>query len=103
MKNYLPTEERKQMFKYPSLYDHRCSYRREQHFFKFDNGYGASVIKETNGKSYELAVIQHGDWGWDVVYNTGLTNDIYRFKSVNEINDLLDQIKELEVLENETN
>lgn len=103
MKNYLPTTERKQMFKYPSIYDPGCSYKREQHFFKFKNGYGASVIKESARDLYELAVITYGDWGWDVAYNTNITKDTERFKTIEEINDLLDQVKNLGGTEDGTN
>ncbi len=42
-----------------------------QALHQFDNGYGASVIKNrlTMGQGYELAMIQWmGDYDWDFVY-----------------------------------
>lgn len=68
-----------------------------QYEFKFDNGYGASVIRNAysyggdEGK-FELAVIgQDGD----LTYDTPITDDVEGWLSVDDVNALLDQIAAL--------
>lgn len=55
----------------------------EAHYiFKFDNGYGASVVKSTysyggNRDLWELAVIEFVDGDkWEITYDTSITNDV---------------------------
>lgn len=65
--------------------------------FKFDNGYGASVIKHDysyGGKSdlFELAVL---DSAKKIIYNTDITDDVIGWLTNEDVLDLLEQIKNL--------
>jgi hypothetical protein len=64
---------------------------------KFDNGYGASVVKgpHTYGGNeglYELAVIDAND---QVTYDTPVTNDVEGYLTEEDITKLLEQIQNL--------
>lgn len=76
-----------------------------QYVFAFDNGYGASVIK--NAVSYgfakdlwELAVLkitkdESGQYDWKVCYDTPITNDVVGWLTDYGVRKLLRKIKEL--------
>jgi hypothetical protein len=69
-----------------------------QHKFKFDNGYGASVIRGpyTYGGGdglWELAVLR----GPALCYDTPITSDVIGWQSEREIANLLDEIERLPV------
>lgn len=73
------------------------------HRFKFDNGYGASVVKQFatygyNDDLFELAVIKFDDkgdeWG-HLCYTTPITNDVIGYLTNDEVLNLLEQIKNL--------
>ena len=78
---------------------------RLRYIFKFENGYGASVIK--NGASYggmedlfELAVIKFSDhygchYGWKLCYDTEITDDVIGWLDNNDVLELLERIKNL--------
>lgn len=72
-----------------------------QYLFRFDNGYGASVVKGFGTYGYEndlweLAVIKFNkDDGWDIVCDTDITNDVLGWLSVEEVLETLDSIKNL--------
>lgn len=69
----------------------------ESHRFSFENGYGASVVRNAHsyGASaglYELAVIgQDGDLDYDTV----ITDDVLGHLSVDDVNALLARISAL--------
>lgn len=72
-----------------------------QYLFKFENGYGASVIKGQGTYGYdsdlwELAVIT---WDledeWDITYGTEITYDILGFLSTEDVLNTLNDIKNL--------
>lgn len=78
------------------LYVHNRSVGCEQWKFKFDNGYGASVITGgiaycNEGQPYELAVLEHGE----LCYDTPITDDVIGYLTSNEVYDLLDRIEQL--------
>ena len=63
---------------------------------KFDNGYGASVIKSSfsyggNQGLYELAVLFEDD----ITYNTPITDDVLGYLSEDDVTEYLKQIQEL--------
>lgn len=68
-----------------------------QKIYKFENGYGASVIR--NNMSYghelglwELAVIKnYGDY-WDLCYDTEITDDVIGYLDEKAVDKLLEQI-----------
>ena len=78
----------------------------EHWVYRFPNNYGASVIRTIfsygNSKGlYELAVTQWaadeatGDYDWSIVYTTPITDDVIGSCTAEDINKLLNQIKEL--------
>jgi hypothetical protein len=63
---------------------------------KFENGYGASVIKSSfsyggNQGLYELAVLFEDD----ITYNTPITDDVLGYLSEDDVSKYLKQIQEL--------
>ena len=71
-----------------------------QKIYRFDNGYGASVVNfqfsygGSDGK-WELAVIKYkGDTDkYSIDYSTGITDDVMGYLSDDEVQDVLEQIK----------
>lgn len=66
----------------------------------FENGYGASVIKGygTYGNDsglYELAVLKITEDGWDLCYDSGVTEDVEGYLSPEAVTIYLKQIKSL--------
>jgi hypothetical protein len=72
-----------------------------QSIVKFENNYGASVVKHDysyGGKDglYELAVIQYDENGdWDICYDTPITDDVLGYLTEDNVTDYLTQIKQL--------
>jgi len=74
-----------------------------QRVYKFDNGYGASVVCHPYSYGYkkglqELAVIQFYGEGvddWDICYTTPITDDVIGNLSEAAVQTLLEQIKAL--------
>jgi hypothetical protein len=63
---------------------------------KFDNGYGASVIRGPHSYGgpeglYELAVLK----GDDLCYDTPITDDVLGYQSEDDISNLLERIEAL--------
>lgn len=69
----------------------------EQTFYKFPNGYGASVIYGKYTYGLEVAVIKwnENDDSWDIDYSTPITNDVIRH--VEELDLVLNKIYDLPV------
>ena len=68
-----------------------------QYHAKFDNGYGASIVRHSfsygNEKGlWELAVI---DKNGELCYDTPITNDVLGYLTEEEVNATLDQIEAL--------
>ena len=73
-----------------------------QYVFKFENHYGASVIKHPysyghEADLWELAVMKLNDKNgeWHLNYNTPITDDVIGELTDEEVRKLLKQIKEL--------
>jgi hypothetical protein len=69
-----------------------------KHFF--DNGYGVSVIKSSNSYGgseglYELAVLKELEEEWKICYDTHITDDVLGYQSEEEIENLLQEVKNL--------
>ena len=69
--------------------------------FKFENRYGASIIKHSGSYGsrkdlWELAVIKfENDEDWDICYDTPITSDVIGWQKDEEIRNLLEHIKAL--------
>jgi hypothetical protein len=68
-----------------------------QKIYKFDNGYGASVVcgRGTYGgenKLFEVAVL---DKNGDLCYDTPITSDVMGYLDFADVADILNQIKAL--------
>lgn len=74
-----------------------------QYLFRFDNDYGASVIKHcysygSEKDLWELAVIKYTDSlydEWHLVYDTPITDDVLGYLTDEQVRNTLKQIKEL--------
>lgn len=72
-----------------------------QKIHKFDNGYGASVIRHRYSNGYEiglweLAVIKYNEDGnWGIVYDTSITSDVLGYLSDSDVEEILKKIEEL--------
>lgn len=85
-------------------YDVRKLFNGVQYLYKFENNYGASVVKHDGSYGHEddlweLAVIKFTGDGenivWDINYDTDITNDVIGRLTDEEVRDLLSRIKEL--------
>ena len=64
----------------------------------FDNNYGLSIIPEIDGETYEVAVLQHKNGKRpSICYDSGLTTDVFRYLSADEVRDLISKTQTLEV------
>lgn len=86
----------------PFLYKEREHLGGMQYMFKFENHYGASVIKNMGSYGHEedlweLAVIKFDEDGddWDLTYNTSITDDVEGHLTDEDVRNLLQRIKEL--------
>lgn len=79
----------------------------EQYIFKFDNNYGASIIRGfgTYGNEkglWELAVIygymDGQKYVWELTYDTEITDDVIGYLNKQDILELLIRIKNLKEL-----
>lgn len=73
-----------------------------QYRFRFDNNYGASVVKSCmsygyNDDLWELAVLKYNanNEDWNLVYDTEITDDVLGFLRDEDVRNLLGKIKEL--------
>ena len=72
-----------------------------QAIVKFENNYGASVVKHRFSyggahELYELAVIEYDESGdWDICYDTPITNDVLGYLTEDNVTDYLTQIEQL--------
>ena len=69
-----------------------------QDLYRFDNGYGASVVDNpwTFRLGLELAVIKWNGANFELVYDTPVTNDVINGLTKDQVDDLLDDIAKLE-------
>lgn len=71
------------------------------YIFKFDNDYGASVVKHTfsyghESDRWELAVIKfYRGNEWDIDYNTKITDDVIGYLTDDRVRELLGEIQKL--------
>lgn len=70
-------------------------YRGTQRLYRFDNGYGASVVQSSMSYGTELAVIKWDGEDWDLCYDTEITDDVIGWLTDEMLADLLDRIEAL--------
>lgn len=68
----------------------------EQKIFKFDNGYGASLVRHRMSYGHEqglweLAVLKHGN----LCYTSGITDDVIGYLNDPEADAILEKIAQL--------
>jgi hypothetical protein len=69
-----------------------------QKIFRFDNGYGASLIRHSFSYGDEMAVLQfysESNTDYKLVYNTPITDDVLGGLSPSEIDEYLEDISKL--------
>lgn len=76
------------------------SRQRVQYIFRFENDYGASVVKSpyTYGGDqdlWELGVIKFEGCKWHLTYNTSIIEDVLGYLTDEQVMDILKQIKAL--------
>jgi hypothetical protein len=75
------------------LFQHKAGF---QHKELFDNNYGISVIPESDGVHYEVAVLQHSQGRHArLCYDSGITNDVVRYATVDDVDRLIMRIRNL--------
>lgn len=72
----------------------------EQRVFRFENGYGASVVCHSFSYGgpqglYELGVIKWDGEDWHLTYETPITDDVIGYLSTIDVDNLLSQIAAL--------
>jgi hypothetical protein len=76
-----------QLLKHPAGFQHREL---------FVNNYGVSVIPEEDGLTYEVAVLQHSQGRHaHLTHDTEVTNDVIRYATVDRVDELIEQIRNL--------
>ena len=76
-----------QLFQHPAGFQHREL---------FDNNYGVSVIPESDGVHYEVAVLQHSEGRHaHLCYTSGVTDDVIRYATVDDVDRLIMRIRNL--------
>ena len=67
-----------------------------QKIYKFQNGYGASIVKSPISYGLELCVIEYDDDGdWSICYSTPITDDVLGYLTHDKVEVLLEQIEAL--------
>jgi len=51
---------------------------------RFENSYGLSIIPESDGATYEVAILKDGH----ITYESGLTEDVFRYVTVDSVDDI---------------
>lgn len=73
----------------------------DQTLYKFNNGYGASIIFHEGSYGFEegkmeLAVLEWtSEKNWSLTYDTSITDDVMGYLTLEEASDILKKIQEL--------
>ena len=66
-----------------------------QRLYRFENGYGASVVQNMFSRGTEMAVIKWSGNDFRLVYDTPLTDDVINWMSEVEVQEALERISRL--------
>jgi len=56
----------------------------------FENNFGCSVIPESDGVTYEVAILEHDNGKrCQICYTSGLNRDVFRYLSVDSVHDVI--------------
>jgi hypothetical protein len=62
----------------------------------FDNGFGCSVIPESDMQHYEVAILEHENKNRShISYTSGLTDDVFRYLTVNDVHKVIARARNL--------
>ena len=62
----------------------------------FPNSYGVSVLEEQTEGAYEVAILRKSSNKIELCYDSGLTEDVFRYLSEEEVIDLVERVKGLQ-------
>jgi hypothetical protein len=63
----------------------------------FENGFGCSVIPESDNIHYEVAILEHKNGKHShVCYCSGITDDVLRYLSVDDVHDIIARVRNLQ-------
>jgi len=79
---------------------HSRAYGGDLYRFRFDNGLGASVMSHVlsyGGEQglWEIAVIKFDGDGWDLYYDTPITDNVIGYLEKDEVGEILERINAL--------
>ncbi len=62
----------------------------------FDNGFGCSVIPESDMQHYEVAILRHSNKVKShICYDSGLTDDVFRYLTVDDVHSVIMRARNL--------
>jgi len=59
----------------------------------FPNSYGVSVLEEQTEGEYEVAILKESSNKVNLCYDSGLTEDVFRYLSEGEVIDLIEKVR----------
>ena len=66
-----------------------------QRLYRFENGYGASVVNNFASRGTEMAVIKWNGNDFRLVYDTPITGDVINWMDETEVEEALERISSL--------
>lgn len=73
------------------MFTFRKHYPGFQAVAQFDNKFALSVLPESDGETYEVAVLRNGYYCGD----SGITDDVLRYRTVDEVYELAMRVRNL--------
>ena len=62
----------------------------------FENGFGVSVIPESDLQHYEVAILRHEDRrNCHICYDSGLCDDVFRYATVDDVHSIIMRVRNL--------
>lgn len=85
------------MRKHIYWYSAPCTAKVEHVTEFFSNGYGVSIVEEEHHLSdlYELAVVKGNINNYELCYDSGITEDVFRRITEKQVDEIMEQVKRL--------